>query len=65
MILTSTEGQKDLPRYFAQVFKMLGKNGVRAAGYHFAGRSRVSIRRLQSPARLQRSKFTTRTFSPA
>ncbi|MEO1106644.1 MAG: cyclopropane-fatty-acyl-phospholipid synthase family protein [Pseudomonadota bacterium] len=25
MTLTSTEGQKDLPRYFAQVFKMLGK----------------------------------------
>ena len=25
MILTTTEGQKDLPRYFAQVFKMLGK----------------------------------------
>lgn len=25
MIQTTTEGQKDLPRYFAQVFKMLGK----------------------------------------
>lgn len=25
MILTTTEGQKNLPRYFAQVFKMLGK----------------------------------------
>ncbi|SHF43274.1 cyclopropane-fatty-acyl-phospholipid synthase [Ruegeria intermedia] len=25
MILTTTEGQKDLPRYFAQVFKTLGK----------------------------------------
>ncbi|MEM7091221.1 MAG: cyclopropane-fatty-acyl-phospholipid synthase family protein, partial [Pseudomonadota bacterium] len=27
MILTTTTGQKDLPRYFAQVFKMLGKMG--------------------------------------
>ena len=60
MILTTTEGQKNLPRYFAQVFKMLNRMESGRLDIKLPD-GRTFAQKAQRPDRLLRSKFTTTT----